>query len=171
MGVVNDKLFLLMAGCGFDAAVVQSVADQRRGPITKWTYVMPTIELLTTAAFPPITVEVDGEAVLQDQPAQVFVGNVSEYGTGFSVLPGADSGDGLLDVCVLPCDSRLGLAIWQTFIVRGKHIDHPNAIYRQAKRVRITGDVPMPLQIDGDAAGTTPADIRLLGEQVHFIVA
>jgi len=171
MGVVNGKLFLLMAGCGFDAAVVQTVADQRRGPIRKWTYVMPAIMQMATAAFPPISVEVDGETILKNQPAQVFVGNVSEYGTGFAVLPGADSGDGLLDVCVLPCDSQLGLVIWQSFIVRGRHIDHPNAIYRHAKHVTISGDTPMPLQIDGDAAGTTPADIRLLGEQVHFIVA
>ena len=88
-----------------------------------------------------------------------------------SMLPGADSGDGKLDICVLPCDSRLGLVLWQSFIVRGRHIEHPDSIYLHGTRVKIFGDVPMPMQIDGDAAGTTPADIRLLGERVRFIVA
>lgn len=171
VGTVNDQLFLLMAGCGFDAAVVRTVADQRRGPIRKWTYVTPALAEMAAASFPPLSVEVDGKTILNDRPAQVFVGNVSEYGTGFPMLPGADSGDGMLDICILPCDSRLALAIWQTFILRGRHIEHPDSIYLHGRHVRITGRAPVPLQIDGDAAGVTPADIRLLGQQVRFIVA
>jgi diacylglycerol kinase (ATP) len=170
-GIVNERLFLLMAGCGFDAAVVRTVANERTGPIRKWTYVKPALTELLTANFPPLTVEVDGTRILSDRPAQVLVGNVSEYGTGFPIVPDADSGDGLLDICVLPCESVLELMLWQADVVRKIHTLRRDAIYLHGRNVKISGKTSMPLQIDGDAAGTTPADIRLLDEKVRFIVA
>ena len=171
VGVVNGKLFLLMAGCGFDAAVVQSLAKRRTGPIRKWSYVSPAVRELLTVSFPTLSIEVDGQRVLDDRAAQVLVGNVAEYGTGFPIATDADSGDGLLDVCIMPCESLLQVATWQINIVRKKHVVWPGAIYLKARAVRIFGPTPIPLQVDGDAAGFTPADIRLLDERVRFIVA
>lgn len=170
VGETNGKLFLLMASCGFDAAVVHAVAEARTGPITMMTYVAPALAALRDADFVNVRVEVDGQLIFENSPALVFVGNVAEYGTGFPVLTLADSRDGQLDVCVLPYNSRPALALIAASTTVGLHQRLPGTIYTNGKHVRITSDKPLPLQVDGDAAGHTPADIRLLGQQVRFIV-
>ncbi len=170
VGEANGRLFLLMASCGFDAAVVHALAEVRTGPITLMSYVAPALAALRDADFIPVTVEIDETPVLRSQPALVFVGNVAEYGTGFPVLTLADSRDGLLDVCIIPCGSRSWVALTAAMTTIGQHGRLPGAIYTNGKHVRITSDRPLPMQVDGDAAGHTPADIRLLDQQVTFIV-
>lgn len=170
VGETNGKLFLLMASCGFDAAVVHGVAEARTGPITMMSYVLPALSALRDADFVNVRVEVDDKIVHDAAPALVFVGNVPEYGTGFPVLKRANSQDGLLDVCVIPCRSRPGIALVAASTTVGLHQRLPGTIYTHGRQVRVTSERPLPMQVDGDAAGHTPADIRLLGQQVRFIV-
>jgi len=169
-GVAGDRLFLLMASCGFDASVVHLLSKLRKGPITRLSYLLPGLEGLRTQDFAPLTVEVDGAVIHSDRPAQVFIGNIAEYGTGFPVLDQADSSDGLLDVCVLPCDDHAALARIAWHIVRGEHRLLPDAQYVRGRGVNITAPIPRPVQIDGDPAGTTPAHFGLLDTQIAFIV-
>lgn len=170
IGVANDRVFLLMTSCGYDAGVVHQLAKVRRGPITKFSYVAPALRHLRELAYSEVTVTVDGRVVHDGGPAQVFVGNVAEYGTGIPVLDEADSADGLLDVCVLPCASHaqfIGL-VWRLLL--GGHRVAPGVLYLRGRDVHIESARPMPIQIDGDAAGVTPVRLGLLPRRVDFIV-
>ncbi len=168
--IAGDHLFLLMASCGFDSLVVKRLAKARTGPITKLSYLSPIITSLTSYDFPPVTVEVDGKIVHANAPAQVYVGNVAEYGTGFPVLDRASSFDQRLDVCVMPCSSHAGLAQLLMLTLIGKHHDAPGVVYTTGQQIHIHSDQPIPLQIDGEDAGTTPVRIRLLDTPLGFIV-
>jgi diacylglycerol kinase family enzyme len=42
--------------------------------------------------------------------------------------------------------------------------------YTKGKRVRVESSEPIPVQLDGDAAGHTPLVIHLLRSRVPFIV-
>ena len=170
IATANGRVFLLMVSCGYDAGVVHALTKVRRGPITKLSYVLPALQHLRDQAYPPVTVTVDGRAVCDGVPGQVFVGNVAEYGTGIPVLDEADSADGLLDVCVLPCAGHTQFArlIWR--LVRRGHRAAPGVIYTRGRDVTITAAAPLPVQIDGDAAGHTPVTLGLLARRVGFIV-
>ncbi|MBC7782976.1 MAG: hypothetical protein H7144_03980 [Burkholderiales bacterium] len=167
--VANDRLFLLVASCGIDAAVVHELSSSRVGPITKLSYVAPALTALKDYSFPKLSVEVDGAMILENQHAMVFVGNVPEYGTGFPVLRKASSFDRRLDVCVMPCSTHHELVYLWLLTVAGKHTSWHRVKYTTGRDIRITGD-PAPMQIDGDAAAMTPAHIRLLEERIAFIV-
>ena len=44
------------------------------------------------------------------------------------------------------------------------------AIYTKGRRVHIESAQPVPIQIDGEAAGHTPLEVDLLPARVPFIV-
>lgn len=170
VAVAGGQAFLLMTSVGYDAGVVHRLAAGRSGPITKLSYVLPAMMHLREQAYPAVTVTVDGKTVHDGLPAQVFVGNVAEYGTGFPVVDEADSTDGLLDVCVLPCSGHVQFAQLVLRIVRGGHRAAPGVVYERGRAVTITSAVPLPVQIDGDPAAFTPVELRLLPRRARFIV-
>jgi diacylglycerol kinase family enzyme len=76
----------------------------------------------------------------------------------------------LLDVCVLPCKTR-GEAVRQFLLAAaGEHLVHEGAIYTKGRRIRIDAAEPVPVQIDGEAAGHTPLKCELLPVRLPFIV-
>lgn len=169
-GRANGKLFLLMAGVGFDAQIVHELDRLRRGPIDLASYVLPAALAVRDYAYPPIRISVDDTVVFDDGPAVAFVANIPEYGTGFPLLPRAKANDGLLDICVLPCrDMRQLMKVVLRASV-GEHLDVEGAVYLTGTRVMVESTVEVPVQLDGDSAGHTPMAIELLPRAVPFIV-
>lgn len=167
----NGRLFLAVAGIGFDADVVHRLHRNRSGPITKNSYVLPTVAALRTYDFPRVRVMVDGSEVFPEAPGLVYVGNVREYGTGIPMLPHAVSNDRLLDVCVLPCRSKRQALKWMMRAAINEHIGHEGAVYVRGRHARVDAPTPVAIQLDGEAAGHTPAEIELLDRPLEFVVA
>jgi diacylglycerol kinase (ATP) len=167
----NGRLFLAVAGVGFDAQVVHHLHRNRSGPITKHSYVLPTVTTLREYRFPRVRVAVDGREVFAEGSALVYVGNVREYGTGVPMLPHAVSNDRLLDVCVLPCGTMRQALQWMMRAAIDEHVGDEGAVYVRGRHVRVDSPTPIPIQLDGEAAGHTPADVELLPHQLSFIVA
>ncbi len=169
-GQANGELFLLVAGAGIDGQVVHLLDRLRTGPIKLASYVLPMLLTLRDYTFPVISVTVDGKIVAHDRPAIAFIGNVKEYGTGFPILINAKSDDGLLDVCVLPCRDYRDLAEMLLLAAAGQHTHHQDVIYLRGKSINVKSLTPVPLQIDGEAAGFTPLQIDVLPASVPFLV-
>jgi len=166
----NGQLFLLMAGVGIDASIVHELARIRRGPISMASYLLPAALALVQYEFVPLEVAVDGAQVFSGRPAMAFVGNVAEYGTGFPMLPQAKADDGLLDVCVVPALSIPHMVKQFLRAAAGEHLQAEGVVYLRGRQIAIRAPQPVPLQLDGDAAGHTPVDIQLLPLRVPFIV-
>lgn len=166
----NKSIFLAVAGVGFDAQVVHELSRRRTGPITKGSYVLPTVDTFRAYSYPKMSVKVDGKTVHHDAPALVYVGNVREYGTGIPMLPDARSDDDLLDVCVLPCKNRKQAVKWMLKAATSMHIRDEGAVYLRGRKVIVDGPEPVPIQLDGEAAGHTPAKIELMDIRLRFIV-
>jgi diacylglycerol kinase family enzyme len=170
VATANGQAMLAVGGVGFDAHVVHGLSARRRGPITYADYFVPTVRSIAGYRFNPLTITVDSQTVLQDTSAIAFVGNIPEYGAGFSVTPTARSDDGELDVCILPCRSWQELFELGCICGTGQQVASERVIYRRAKHVEISSDSPVPVQIDGDESGFTPVTFALLDQQLTFIV-
>jgi diacylglycerol kinase family enzyme len=167
----DERLLLLVAGVGFDAAIVHEVARRRKGPITKGSYIGPALAALWEMRDVPfLNVVVDGREIAREVPGMVFVGNIPQYGTGFAVLPEARPDDGVLDVCVMPCRSRGELVSLFLHAAAGEHLQMEGVKYVKGRQVSIESARPVPVQIDGEAAGFTPLKIELLPVRLPFIV-
>ena len=163
-------LMLMVAGVGLDGSVVHELARGRRGPITLWHYLGPILRATADYHFPSITVRVDERSVFGPAPALALVGNIREYGAGFPILPDARPDDGLLDVCVMPCASRSDLLRLAMAAAAGEHVHEEGVVYLKGRRVFIDSPQWAAVQVDGEPAGLTPLDIRLLPCRIPFIV-
>ena len=170
LATANGQPFLLMAGVGIDASIVHQLHRRRSGPITRAAYLRPVLATMMNYAYPPLSVSVDGQRLFDSAPAVAFVANVPEYGTGFALLPAANSDDGLLDVCVLPCRSVPDVARLFIAALAGELLQAPGVVSSRGRNLRIESPAAVPVQLDGEVAGYTPLEISLSPHRIRFIV-
>jgi YegS/Rv2252/BmrU family lipid kinase len=170
-GRANGDVFLLMAGVGLDAAIVHDVSRRRKGGIRHFSYILPSLIAFFEFRYKNIEVLVDGLRVFGPAPGVVFIGNVREYGTGFSFTPNALATDGLLDVCVILIKSRWGALVQFLRAAAGVHLSSKHVVYLRGKHVRVIAADALPVQVDGDAAGYTPLEVDILPARVPFLIA
>jgi diacylglycerol kinase (ATP) len=166
----NGVPFLLVAGAGLDGEIIHELEKRRSGPIDLINYVIPASLALLNYAYPEMTIDVDGNRVLDNEPAVMMVGNIPEYGTGFPMLPHARPDDGLLDILIARIHNRAEALKIFLHAVGGEHLKTEGTIYLRGKHLRATSAQPIAVQADGEAAGFTPLDVDLLPITVPFIV-
>lgn len=163
LGVANGRLFSLMVTAGPDADVVRRFAECRSlgGALcrsSRLAYVGHAIASALSYRFPEIELEADGERV---SGTGVYVFNVPGYALGLRFTPDARDDDGLLDWLVFQGRGPLRLACFHAAVATGRHLRWSDVRYGRARRVRLRSISPVPVQIDGEAAGTTPVDIGI----------
>jgi len=170
LGSANGKCFTSIAGFGFDGRVVKRVSQQRKGHIDYLDYFWPLWRTFWDYKFDAMKVEVDGEEVFEGR-SLVFVGNVSRYAVGLQILHHADFGDGLLDVCIYRCASRLHLLKHSLMTVLKLHAYSTDVIYRQGKRITVTsGADDIETEVDGDPGPDLPVRIEVIPHAVNCVV-
>ncbi|MBC8470196.1 MAG: NAD(+)/NADH kinase [Planctomycetes bacterium] len=170
MGRANGKCFTTIAGFGFDGQVVNRVSEQRKGHIDHFDYFWPIWRTFWNYKFNPMKVEIDGEEVFNG-PSLVFVGNISRYAVGIQILRFADYGDGLLDVCIYKCSSKVRLAKHSMMTVLKQHAKAGDVIYRQGKSIIVSSNTDSVMtEIDGDPGPTLPVHIEVISQAVNCIV-
>ncbi len=171
-GLANGRVFLVVAGCGFDAEVVRRVHARRRGPIGHGTYVRPIAEAIWSYKFPELQAccpQDDGTTV-ERRARWTFVFNLPCYGGGLRIAPQADGSDGLLDVCSFRGGHLWAGLKYTATILLGQHQRLADWTTWRARRLRITSEAPVPYQLDGDPGGMLPLDIRVLPGRLTLVV-
>jgi diacylglycerol kinase family enzyme len=177
-GLANGRLFLIMAGCGFDAEVVREMHSTRRGRINRWSYAWPIIQTLRHYRFPGLRVRESrlemGRAAVERTAAWAFVFNVPRYAANLPFCPSADPHDGLLDVCTFRLPGRLqGLSYFANLLV-GRHRGLRDFQHTTSRSLTIDvepgGGIPVPYQLDGDPGGFLPVEIQILAERLNLVV-
>jgi diacylglycerol kinase family enzyme len=92
------------------------------------------------------------------------------YGLGLKFAPSASGQDGLLDICLFERGSAFHMLKYFAQVLSGRHRNRRDIHLLQARRVRIESDQPVPIQVDGDPAGTTPADVRIVPQALELLL-
>jgi diacylglycerol kinase (ATP) len=195
-GLANDRLFLLMVGCGFDAEVVRRLHAQRTGHIQHFSYIRPILEAIHSYRYPPLRVCIrssppgemsqlvsfsgddpaarldsnssDGDATYQ-RARWAFVVNLPQYAGGLRIAPMAIGSDGLLDVCTFRQGSLWHGLRYLIGVAMGRHRRWSDYRHTLAREVRIECDEPIPYQCDGDPGGFLPVTVRVLPKRLRLI--
>lgn len=163
--------FLIMVSVGFDAEVIHDLHARRRGPIRHASYIAPIVRTVLKRKWPKITIEVDGQRVVDQRRGLAIVANFSGYAFGMDPARDAEPDDGQLDVVFLPTSSVTRTLLWAWRSRRGVAVDHPAAVVTRGARVMLSGPEKMALQLDGDAAGLQDrVDISLRPHGYEVIV-
>ncbi len=170
IGLANGQAFGVMSGVGFDATVTGEVHAKRRGPISRWWYFWPTVKNLFFYRWPHLTIEVDGETVVENA-AFTVIGNMRMYADQLHVCDRAEPDDGLLDVCVFVRPGCWRLVSYFLSTRFGRHLKRKDVVYRQGQRIVVRPtEADIPFQLDGDAVGTAPVEYTVQPKAVKMFV-
>lgn len=165
---IGERRFSLMASVGFDADVIQRVHHARSGNISRFSYIQPILQSVRSYGYPELRLWLD-DAQAPVTARLAVICNLPIYALGLSVARSARGDDGLLDVRLFRRGSAFQMVRYLCNLALGTHEQLWDVESRQARRVRIEADVPVPVQTDGDAAGFTPAEIRVLPSALEVI--
>ena len=177
-GDADGRLFTLMTSLGFDSEVVRRVnawrtpaqAGQPLKRVSRLSYAPRVVGALAGYRYPRITLEADGRMYTG---AHAFVFNIGQYGGGLKIAKKADPGDARLDWVLFERPGPLALAGYGLSVVRGKHLARDDVRCGRATRIRLSCSRAdgLSLQADGDPAGVTPAQIRVLPGALRVVTA
>lgn len=144
--------FMVMAGLGFDAAIMDGVNPAIKEKVGWLAYVLSALKSLM---YPVTKVEIsiDGGEWTKHRARTIVVGNVGYLQAGMPLLPDAAIDDGELDVVMLYPRKFLSW-IPLAFRVLAKRSRVDDTINRMTGRtVSIRASVETPRQLDGDSIG------------------
>jgi len=154
----NGKYFVQLGGVGLDAQVVKetSLAFKRSfGPLS---YLISAAHI---AARQPPKLFIESENAPVEEGSFVLVGNGRLYGGPFPFFKHAIIDDGLFDVVVFTRLGYLEIVKYLQDVVFSSDIKVPEIEYFQTRRLRITSEQDVPLELDGELAGNCPVDFRI----------
>lgn len=156
----KEHIFLVIAGLGFDAAMVADADDVLKAKVGWMAYFVAGIRHLHGRRM-RATIQLDDHPPVDARLRSLMIGNCGRLPGGITLLPDAVIDDGVLDVAAV--DTRGGIVGWaqlfgevvmQGFGVRNElpakigRIDHT-----RARRVRVRVEGGEQAQVDGDVLG------------------
>ncbi|HEY0167334.1 MAG TPA: diacylglycerol kinase family protein [Jatrophihabitans sp.] len=148
-----EQRFVVMAGLGFDAALIRDTDEKLKLRIGWLAYLGGLARALRRSPRARFTITVDEGLPLSTDAIGVLVGNVGQLEAGITLMPDASPDDGRLDVIVL-APRTIGdwpALVWR--ILRRRPDAGRQADILRGKRVVISSAVAMPIEFDGDFRG------------------
>ncbi|WP_246004780.1 diacylglycerol kinase family protein [Nocardioides marmorisolisilvae] len=146
---MEDATFLVMAGMGFDAAIMEGVNEDFKKKVGWLAYVWSALKALM---FPAIRVEVsvDGGEFTKHRARTVVIGNVGHLQAGMPLIPDAAIDDGQLDVVLLyPRRFLSWLPLAARVLTKNPRTDDTITRMR-GRQVVVRTPAAAPRQLDGD---------------------
>jgi diacylglycerol kinase (ATP) len=149
VGSFNGERFAVMAGAGFDAAMIRDSGDGGlKERIGRAAYVWSGSENLRSKPF-RATIEVDGAEWYKGKATCVLLGNVGKLVGGVEVFEDARPDDGKLEVGVVTADGVLDWSRMMARAVAGAVGDSPFAQTTKGRAVKVKLSRKVLYELDG----------------------
>lgn len=161
VAAVEDRKFAVMAGLGFDAAIMRDAPEGLKKKVGWPAYVVSAGKHLRGRGI-RVTLTVDDGTPMHRRVRTVVVGNVGKLQGNIPLLPDAEPDDGYLDVVVIAPRNVIDWMRVTGRVVRRAHVPDRRMERFRAKHVLIEASRSQPRQLDGDVIedGRT-MDIRI----------
>jgi diacylglycerol kinase (ATP) len=162
-GPQAEHYALLFAAAGFAPALLLATSPR----LKRWLgrslcYAAGFFRALPGFEAPRLTVRADGRE-FRGRFFHVCAGNSAQAGGGVMRLsPGARVDDGRLEVCLIEALGKLEIVRRFPQLLRGTFPGHPKVRYFPGCELTVESATPLPLALDGDVVGVTPAQLRVL---------
>lgn len=166
LGQANGRRFLLMAGVGFDAAVVAGVGAALKRRFGKGAYVWRMLVELLRYDFPAFTVTIDGIAY---PCASAIVAKGHFYGGRFVCAPDAKLTDADFQVCLFLSAGRLAVLRYAVALGLGRLHKLSDVKLVRGREIHIDGPAGAPVQGDGDIIAALPASLSIVANPITLL--
>ena len=150
LGRLNDEYFAVMAGVGFDGALIRDADRGMKDRLGKLAYVWTGLRHVDGAK-PAAKVLVDGVEWFDDEASCVLVGNVGTITGGIHAFDDAKPDDGWLDVGVATAQGAMQWARALGTMAVGRSDHSPFVRITRARRIDVKLREKLEYELDGGA--------------------
>ena len=165
-GGESSSWFANVGSAGMSGAIAQRANNTSKAFGGKVSYVWATFAVFARWTTTEIEVTVDDET-RRARMHDVVVSNGPYIGGGMKLCPDAQVDDGVFDVLLIGDLTKRDLLVTLPKTFRGKHLPHPKAELLRGVRVTVDAREPLPIELDGEQPGTTPARFELVPQALR----
>jgi YegS/Rv2252/BmrU family lipid kinase len=151
-----DRWFANVGSVGMSAAVAQRANSMSKALGGKATFFYALTAVFLRWRNTHVTVradDVERSGLMHD----VIVANGVWHGGGMKLAPDAKPDDGRFDVVLIGDVNKVDFLTTAPKIYKGTHLAHPKVEVLQASRVEVDAPEHLPIEVEGEQVGTTPA--------------
>lgn len=148
----EQHIFLVMAGLGFDAAVMAGAPERLKSAVGSAAYIVSGLRNLHGPSF-RVRVRVDGGLEFSRRTRTVVIGNCGRLLGGLVLMPAARVDDNRLDLVLLSPKGVVGWTAVAGRLLSRQHKGHPIVDHHSGQEVTVRADRPEHVQLDGDPIG------------------
>jgi diacylglycerol kinase (ATP) len=160
-GSAADAYFANFAGAGISGAIARRANASSKAAGGRLSFLMATVAVFAGWKSAAVTADVD-DIRRAASMFEVLAMNGDYAAGGMWVTPDAEPDDGVLDVLLIGDVTKLDFVRTFPKIYRGKHLTHPKIEVLHGRAVDVDADVPLPIVLDGEQPGTTPARFEIM---------
>jgi YegS/Rv2252/BmrU family lipid kinase len=168
-GAESRSHFANVASAGISGAIAQRANETSKALGGKISYYWSTLAVFVRWQTGEMRITVDEES-RAGKIIDVLVANGRYLAGGMMMLPEAEPDDGLFDVLVIGDVTKRDLLVTLPKSYRGKHLPHPRLEVLRGRVVTVDADEPLPIELDGEQPGTTPARFEVVPRALRLRV-
>ena len=168
-GSSAETYFANFAGAGISGAVAARADRSSKALGGKASFFWATTAVFLRWENSEYDVAVDGEH-RAGRMLEVIAAIGDQLAGGMRLTPDADPADGLFDVVLIGDATKLDFIRTLPKIYRGTYLPHRRAEVLRGRRVEIETAVPLPIALDGEQPGTTPAVFEIVPKALRLRV-
>jgi YegS/Rv2252/BmrU family lipid kinase len=158
----GSRLFANVASAGMSGAVARRANAMTKALGGRATFFYALTREFLAWQNTQVVVGLDGGLRREGPMHDVIVANGRYHGGGMKVAPDARQDDGLFDVVLIGDVTKLDFLTTAPKLYSGAYLSHPKVEPLSSSTVVIESAEPLPLEVDGEPIGTTPARFEIV---------
>ena len=164
-----ERWFANVGSVGMSAAVAQRANSMSKALGGRTTFFYALTRVFLEWENSDITVRFD-DGERRARMHDVVVANGVWHGGGMMLAPDARPDDGVFDVVLIGDVNRIDFLTTAPKIYKGKHVHHPKVEVLRSGRVRVEAPEALPIELEGEQVGTTPATFEVVPSALRLRV-
>ena len=160
-GAEQTTHFANAASAGMSGAIAQRANETSKALGGKASYLWATVAVFARWRNAEVRVTVD-DVARAGRMHDVVVANGSSLAGGMRLCPDAEPDDGVFDALLIGDLVKRDLVLSVPRLYRGTHLPHPRAELLRGRTVTVESAEALPVQLDGEQPGTTPARFEIV---------
>jgi len=169
-GSAAERYVANVGSVGMSAAVAQRANGMSKALGGKATFFYALVRVFFEWQNTLVTVELDGGERHEARMHDVIVANGRWHGGAMLLAPDALPDDGLFDVVLIGDITKLDFMTTAPKIYKGTYLAHPKVDLLRSRTVTVDAPERLPIELDGEQVGTTPARFEIVPGVVHVRV-
>ncbi len=155
-----ESYFANVGSAGMSGAVARRANSAPKALGGRATFFLALVAVFAGWRNVEMTIELEADR-RTGKMTNVIVANGAYHAGGMRLAPEARPDDGLFDVLLIGDITKADFVRNVARVYRGTHLTHPKIELVRAVSVSVDASVAMPIELDGEQPGTTPARFEL----------